>query len=226
MDCCQCEGIEIQFDRKKAAKKLKKYRTKGPQSTTRALVDGLIEQGVEGATLLDIGGGIGAIQHELLGAGVKEAVNFEASTAYMEACKEEAERQGHGDKITHQHGDFAHLDEDVSLADVVTLERVICCYTDMPGLVDQSCAKTGHLLGIVIPHDVWYVKLYTALYHNLKFKLKNNPFRVFVYPTQDVEDRIKHNGFIRRFYRLVDGWQVMIYERVRSLEQPVSSSLN
>ena len=125
MDCCQCEGIEQNFDRAKAASKLASYRKKGPQKTTRMLVGALIAADIEDYTLLDIGGGIGAIQHELLKVGVREAVDFEASTAYIEACREEAERQGHAGRIAHQHGDFADINESVKSADIVTLERVI-----------------------------------------------------------------------------------------------------
>ena len=108
MDCCHCESIEIQFDLEKARKKLSAYRENGPQKTTRLLVQGLQAAGVAGATLLDIGGGIGAVQFELLRVGAASVVNLEASQAYLSVCQEEAQRQGVSDQITHLHGDFAH----------------------------------------------------------------------------------------------------------------------
>ena len=92
MDCCQCQGIETEFNRKTAAKQLRRYRENGPAKTTLMLTNALTDEGVGGMTLLDIGGGIGAIQHELLKAGAKAATNAEASTAYIEAAKEEVER--------------------------------------------------------------------------------------------------------------------------------------
>ncbi|MDH3944037.1 MAG: methyltransferase, partial [Anaerolineae bacterium] len=153
MDCCHCEGIEVQFDREKAAKKLDRYRKKGPQKTTRILVDALTQQGVDGLSLLDVGGGIGAIQHELIEQGVSQAVNYEASSAYVEACKQEAQRRGHDEHIKHIRGDFAHIESQVPEMDIVTLERVICCYPDMPSLVEQSCRKAKRLLGLVYPHE-------------------------------------------------------------------------
>ena len=67
MDCCQCQGIEQVFDERQAKKDLKQYRKKGPSSTTRILVEAIKAQGVQDLSLLDIGGGVGAIQHGLLG---------------------------------------------------------------------------------------------------------------------------------------------------------------
>ena len=68
MDCCQYRGMESQFDRGEAERKLRAYRRRGPVLSTRILLDALVAEGVAGLTLLDIGGGVGAIQHELLKA--------------------------------------------------------------------------------------------------------------------------------------------------------------
>lgn len=213
MDCCHCEGIETQFDRRKAAKKLRRYRQKGPQKTTRLLVEALKQEGIQGLSLLDVGGGIGAIQHELLERGAKEALNYEASTAYIEACREEADRRGHAGRIRHVSGDFAQMETQVSEADIVTLERVICCYPDMPQLVTQSCAKAKKLLGLVYPHEAWWVKLGMATIHNLKFKVKSSPFRVFLHPVAEIESIVERHGFERRYYHKSGSWLVAVYAR-------------
>ena len=92
MTSCQCQGIENQFNSREAAKKLGDYHKNGPAGTTRLLIEALKEAGVEGRTLLDIGGGIGAIQTELLKAGAQSAVSVDASTAYIEAAQQEALR--------------------------------------------------------------------------------------------------------------------------------------
>lgn len=74
------------------------YRDKGPDATTRALVDAIVAEGIDGATLLDIGGGIGVVQLELLGAGAATAVLVDASEAYVEVARAEAERRGYSDR--------------------------------------------------------------------------------------------------------------------------------
>ncbi|MGZ8690915.1 MAG: class I SAM-dependent methyltransferase, partial [Aeromicrobium sp.] len=45
-------------------------------------------------TVLDIGGGVGAVHHELLHSGAATAVDVDASRAYIAVAREEAERQG------------------------------------------------------------------------------------------------------------------------------------
>ncbi|MCK5318827.1 MAG: class I SAM-dependent methyltransferase, partial [Anaerolineales bacterium] len=151
MECCQCEGIEKKFDQAYVAKKLKRYREKGPKDSTRILIEVLKETLDNDMTLLDIGSGIGDIQHALLGEGVKETFNSEASTAFIDACKQEAERQGNANRITHIKGDFVDIADSIPSADIVTLDRVICCYHNMPDLVNKSLEKARKLYGMVIP---------------------------------------------------------------------------
>lgn len=212
MSCCQCKGIETYFNRKSVAKDLKRYRKKGPDKTTRILIDALKAEGIEGMTLLDIGGGVGPIQHELLKAGASEAINVEASKAYIEAAKEEAERQGHGDRVSHYHGDFVDLATEIPQTDIVTLDRVICCYHDMQALVGLSSVLAGKLYGVVYPRDTWWAKIETAA-SNFSYWIRRNPFRLFVHPTEAVDNVVRGNGLERRFYQKAGSWQVVVYVR-------------
>ncbi len=120
-----CEGVEAFFDRRMAARQLEQYRRRGPLRSTRLLLEALKAQGVEGLTLLDIGGGVGAVQHELLKAGAAKAVSVDAASAYLEVAKHESERRGLAERVTYHHGDFVALAESLEPADVVTLDRVI-----------------------------------------------------------------------------------------------------
>jgi magnesium-protoporphyrin O-methyltransferase len=213
MSCCQCQGIETFFNKKTATRELKQYRRKGPRKTTRMLIDALKAEGVDGMALLDIGGGIGIIQHELLSAGADSVTNVEASTAYIEAVKEEARRQGHADRVSFYHGDFVDLAPDIPSADIVTLDRVICCYHDMKALVGLSSARAGKLYGVVYPRDTWWTRIGLAI-GNFVFGVLRNPFRIFVHPTEAVEAVVRGNGLEPRFYRQTAIWQVVVYGRV------------
>ncbi|UCC73007.1 MAG: methyltransferase domain-containing protein [Gemmatimonadota bacterium] len=82
---------------------------------------------MEGATLLDIGGGVGVIQHELLDAGARGATGVEAVPRYLAAARGEAERRGHAERVDLVLGDFVELAGAIEPADMVTLDRVICC---------------------------------------------------------------------------------------------------
>ena len=212
MDCCQCKGIETLFNEKEAESNLKAYRKDGPAKTTRILIEALKAEGIEGSTLLDIGGGVGAIQHELLRSGAQSATGVDASTAYLKAAQEEGKRRGYANRITYHHGNYVALAPQLAPADIVTLDRVICCYHDMPALVGSSVAKAGRLYGLVYPRDTWWLRAGIFL-ANLYFRVVRNPFRTFVHPTQAVDALVRDNGFDRRFYRTSGLWQVVVYGR-------------
>jgi len=213
MESCQCQGIETKFDRKYVNKKLKKYREEGPKKTSVQLMEALRSEDIQGMTLLDIGGGVGDIQHGLLKSGVSQAINVEGSRAYSEACQEEAERQGHADSIRHLPGNFVDLAQDIPSADIVTLDRVICCYDDMPKLVSLSAQKAKKYYAVVYPRDLWWVKLVNAVYYNFRNWIMRNPMRNYVYATEAVEGEIRRSGLERSFHRDMGAWQVAVFSR-------------
>lgn len=191
---------------------MKAYRKDGPAKTTRMLIEALEAEGIESTTLLDIGGGVGAIQHELLRAGVERATGVDASTAYVKAAQEEAEHQGHSNRITYHHGNFVDLAPQIAPADIVTLDRVICCYHDMQTLVGLSVAKAGRLYDLVYPRDTWWLRVAIHI-ANLYFRVARNPFRTFIHPTQAVDALVRSIGFEQRFYKTSGLWQVVVYAR-------------
>jgi len=221
VNCCQCQGIEDFFSQRAAAADLKRYRRKGAAKTTRYLLDWLLEAGVEGLTLLDIGGGVGAIQHALLQAGARRATHVDASAAYLRASQQEAARQGHADRVTYHHGDFVTLAPHLPPADIVTLDKVICCYHDMPSLVTRSAALATQFYAAVYPLDVWWVKI-GMRFINLYLQLRGSPFRVFAHSTAAVEALLQKAGFVRRARKTSFGWQAVIYRRVSGEASPAT----
>jgi magnesium-protoporphyrin O-methyltransferase len=91
---CKCEGIKQFFDPEEAERDLCSCQKNGPHHTTQLLLDATRAEGVDSKMVLDIGGEIGAIQHELLKTGASSAVNLDGSSAYIRVAKAEAERQG------------------------------------------------------------------------------------------------------------------------------------
>lgn len=212
MNCCQCQGIEDLFSEAFVQKELAHYRSRGPDRTTRLLINALKLESVRGLTLLDIGGGLGAIQHEMLSAGIEHATEIEASAAYLSAAKAEARRRGMAERVTFEHGNFVELAEHIPPADIVTLDRVICCFDDMESLVGLSVARAGKLYGLVYPRDTWWVKGVLTI-QNFFFKVLRRHYRAYVHATADVEAIVNGNGFRRRFYRKTLAWQVVVYAR-------------
>lgn len=212
MSCRQCQGIEGFFDDRVARHDLNTYLRKGSARSTRILLDAIRATGVQDTTLLDIGGGIGAIQLDLLGAGVKSATDVDASTAYLATAREEAARRGFGDRVNYQHGNFVDLAPSIEPADIVTLDRVICCYHDMRGLVSASAAKARRLYGLVYPRDGVAASVLSAVANSF-FRLRRTPFRIFAHRTRDIEALLRDAGLERRSHQYAGVWQVAVYGR-------------
>jgi 2-polyprenyl-3-methyl-5-hydroxy-6-metoxy-1,4-benzoquinol methylase len=212
VNCRHCQDAEKTFNRRMAERDLHDYHAHGPGKTTRLLIEAFRAAGIEGLTLLDIGGGVGVVQHELLNAGVTSAIAVEASSAYLEVGRQEAERQGHAQRITSYYGDFVDLAAQLPQADIVILEKVICCYPDMRTLVSLSSAHASRLYGIVFPHDTWWMNVGGRL-ANLLLRLQRSSFRLFVHPTADIEAVARASGLSRRYYRKTLLWQVIVYAR-------------
>jgi len=215
MNCCnQCQGIEDLFNKAVAERDLRDYHKNGPSKQTRLLLQTLREAGVAGLTLLDIGSGIGAIQHELMKNGLEAAVDVDASSAYLSVAKEEAARQGYINRAQYYHGNFVDLAPQIESADLVTLDRVICCFPDMHAMVSLSAARAKKLYGLVYPRDVWWIRLGGRI-GNWILALTRNKFRFFVHPAHDVDQLVRASGLEPHFQRNSGlFWQVVVYSRV------------
>lgn len=212
MTCSQCRGIELQFDDAVARRQLRRYRRKGPAKTTRVLLDAIEEHGVDGATFLDVGGGVGALQHELMDRGAAGGTDVDASPAYLESAREEAARRGYADRVRYVEGDLVEARDAVDEADFVTLDRVVCCYHDMPALVDASASKARRGYGLVYPRDHALARAALSLLNFVQW-LRRHPFRAYVHPSAAVEARVESHGLRKSFHsrRLV--WQVVLFTR-------------
>ena len=210
---CGASACESQFDRKRAARELTNYRAHGPaHPTTRALIQLLRRAGVKGSTLLDIGGGIGAIQYDLLAAGAREVTAVDASSAYQQAARDEAERRGVSARIQFRLGDFVTLAPQVATADIVTLDRVVCCYAEMEPLVRLSAERCRRLYGLSYPRSRWPVRAVVST-ENAFRRLVRNPFRSFVHSPVVMDRLLTSLGFTRQASLRTFAWEIVVYER-------------
>ena len=201
------------YDEKRAASELGKYREKGPIPSTDALIAALKGEGVEGMTLLDIGGGVGAIQHELLDAGAAHVTSVDASASYLQAAREEASRRGVEDRITYQHGDFVQLAESVPPADIVTLDRVLNVYPDWERLAGLAAAHAQRLLGLVYPRNTPMTRLVVSAM-NLKLRMQRKAVRAHIRPQDEIDRIARENGLAPSFAQDVGpAWHVAVFRR-------------
>lgn len=199
-------------------------------------------EGLAGASALDIGAGFGDLLGLLFSDGLGEAVHVEASPAYSRAARELAREGGYADRVrfvvgdfvevanglpvaSHGTGDAAHGDgsgggalaEDgasTAMADIVMLDRVICCYPDMPALLDAAGARARDVLALSAPRSLWPVRLVIGV-RNLVRRLKGDPFRTFVHAWPEVEARLRASGFERVRGGGTPIWRIAVYRRAR-----------
>lgn len=194
-----------------------RYRKNGVAKTTRALVDAISKDGVAGMTLLDVGGGLGGIQHSLFDRGVVKAIHVDASSAYLRAAREEAQQRDLEDRIIHLQGDFTDLAMSIPGVDLVTLDRVVCCYDDMHALIRMSAKRAGRRLGLVFPRDLWLFKVFLPMV-NFIMKLRGSSFRIFLHSTQQIDRIIRSEGLSLEMQRKTAFWQIFVYCRNEELQ--------
>ncbi|TVR36216.1 MAG: methyltransferase domain-containing protein [Balneolaceae bacterium] len=214
MNCCgHCRDAGDFFNERTARRELKRYLRRGPEKPTRLLIEAISGEEVTGKTLLDIGGGIGAIQFELFKKDLSHSLNVDASTAYQSVSKEEASNRGVKEKAEYLFGDFTDLASDLPKNDIVTLDKVICCYPDFQKLLQLSLQKCGRVYGLVYPRVNGFTKIGFSLI-NLWFRIRGSEFRIYLHSPKTVDEIIRENGFQKRSYKTTILWQVVVYERI------------
>jgi len=213
---CDCGRPNV-FTSRQAEIDLKRYREKGPEPSTRALIDAILRDGVEGETLLDIGAGIGAIQLDLLAAGLAHAESVDATEAYIATARDEAERRGFGDRVAGRVGDFVAVADDVAPADIVTLDKVLCCYLDMHGLLGRAAARANRVVGLVYPRETWWNRLASRGFAAWGW-LTRDSTRWYIHRVADIDAVLRRAGFVRQEVKRELIWLVAIYRRENSRE--------
>jgi hypothetical protein len=184
-DCCSPKGYRRIFSEGSARSEARRYRRKGLDSTSRRIVDFLRAQGVEGRTVLEVGGGIGAIQLELLKAGASRALSVELTPTYEEVAQQLVDEAGLRDRVERKVMDFAAAASAVERADIVVLNRVICCYHDMPRLAGAAADHADQVLVMSYPRRAWWMQVGLGL-ANAIFWLTRLEFHIFLHPPQQI----------------------------------------
>ena len=182
--CCASDYRRF-FNRKFAAADLRRYRRRGLGVTERDLV--ALAGDVGGATVLEVGGGIGALQLELLEAGAARATNVELSAGYEDAA---AELFG-GRDVERRVGDF--VGEETEPHDVVVMHRVVCCYPDVDALVGKGAANARQRLLLTYPRERWFIRLGLRAV-NAFLALRRCGFRTYVHPVARIDAAAESHG--------------------------------
>ena len=211
--CCNSKTDSF-FATGTARRDARRYQRKGPTGTTRTLLAGLSQIDARGATMLDIGGGVGALHHELLDGRFDRAIQVDAANVYLEVARSVAVTRGHTDRVEFRFGDVVELATDIPDSDLVTLDRVVCCYPDEVLLLSIASSKARRWLALSYPRNRFPMRVGIAAV-NLFERVFGDGFRVFVRPEEHIRAEVMRHGFESRFEQQTVFWQVSVFERTR-----------
>jgi|SRR4051794_27101487 hypothetical protein len=192
-NCCDPRGCDAFFGDTFARRVAKRYRARGLDRTSRRIVEFLEARGITDATVLEIGGGVGEIQIELLKRGARRAVNLELSPAYDDEARALLTEAGLADRVERRLVDIAVAADEVEPADAVVLHRVVCCYPDYERLLGAAASRAGRLLVFSYPRRNPLTRLFVAC-QNLAFRTMRREFRTFAHPPAAMVDVLRARG--------------------------------
>ena len=219
MPCTCCEppdlgDLEGVFNSERATGEAGAYLRHGLEARAERLIAYLVENCAGPLRVLEIGSGAGGVHYELLRRGLAaSAVGVEASSAYIDAAQSIGERLNLRGQVQYVHGDFTVAADEISSADAVILDRVICCYPHLDELLDASASKAERYLALSYPREKWWVRLAFGLY-NLSLKLKRKRFRTYLHAHADVHSIALRDGLKPVHADTAGFWQITVFERV------------
>lgn len=190
----------------------KRYRRRGLDRPAREMVAFLERDGLDGLTVLEIGGGVGEIALELLKRGARSTVNLELSPAYEDEAEQLAREAGLQGRAVRRLHDIAADPDGAEPADIVVLNRVVCCYPDYPRLLAAAAQRAQRMLVFSHPPRSAMSRAVVAT-NNLIFRLRGSGFRTFAHPPAAMVAVLESHGLTRTFAH--DGlvWHVVGLER-------------
>jgi magnesium-protoporphyrin O-methyltransferase len=189
-NCCSSDYRRF-FNRKFASRDAERYRENGLTGSSQALV--ALAGDVQGASVLDIGGGVGAIELELLAAGAERATNVELSGGYEEAAAGLLAERGLAERVERRVADFVADADAIEPHDVVVMHRVICCYPDVDSLVGTAASHAKRRLLVTYPQERVWMRAGLMLI-NLWLFLSRCGFRTYVHPVSRIVGAAETEG--------------------------------
>jgi len=184
----------------------------------RQLLAALGDGALRGRTILDVGCGAGDVVLAALDRGARFATGIDLGPGAIETARRLAEERRLADRASFSIGDGATAD--LPAADVVVLNRVVCCYPDATALLENSVGAAGGTLAYTAPADRGIAGLWNRLstgFGNAWFAIRRRRyagFRAYVHPLAQIDASIERAGFraVRR-ERCRFVWRVAVFER-------------
>lgn len=215
MNCCTPTDYKTIFGERTVERDIRRYRKKGLTGSARWLFQALTRGGVSDQTVLEVGGGIGSLQIELLNAGAGHTSNVEIIESYEAAARSLITERGLDASMERHIADFAQHPDQAPHADVVVMHRVICCYPDPEALMTAACKHARDRVAITVPREAWWVKLgFRGM--NLWLQLRRTAFRAYVHPLGRMLEVGDLHGFCVTSHDRGAVWESIILQQAPS----------
>jgi hypothetical protein len=209
-DCCNPSGYERLFDSRAARNNLRHYDKHGLNKMARRMVEYLKGRGLDGHRIIEVGGGIGAVQVELLKAGAVNAINVELSDGYEEVAAQLVSREGLDGRVERRIGDFTEIARGMEADDVI-MNRVICCYPHMERLMNAALSASRQFVAATFPRDRMMFHVYVGL-EDLYNRMRGVDFRAYIHPPQDILETATRAGYEVAFNECDFMWHGVVFE--------------
>jgi magnesium-protoporphyrin O-methyltransferase len=206
--CCDSGGWDQVFGPRFARHVAARYRKRGLDRTAQRMADWLVSQGIQGATVLDIGGGVGEIGLALLRLGASSATTLELSSSYDAPAAALAVETGMADRVERRMGDIATDGSVAASADVVVLHRVVCCYPDVERLLAAAADHARRAVVLSHPPRNAFWRGMTAL-QNIGLRMLGREYRSFDHPPAAMVQVLRDHGFATEYVHRGPIWQVL-----------------
>lgn len=211
------------FDTRYASGVARRYRRRGLTDPERRIVEFLSGIGITGRSVLEIGGGVGEIQLELLARGAADSVNLELSDAYEEQADALMRAAGIDGRVTRIVGvDLAESGQEVAPADFVVLHRVVCCYPDFERLLGAASDHARTALVFSHPPRTWLTRTTVGM-GNAWMSVLGRRYRGYVHSPDAMIGVLREHGLTLQQHHRGARWCVAAAVREPAPVRPVAN---
>lgn len=208
--CCPHSRSANSFFSFFAGRYRKRFEKKGFEPSQKQLMEGLDHVGYQKSSILEIGSGVGHLHQTLLEQGATSAVGVDLASRMIEEARHWAEDRSLAGKTEYVEGDFMEISDSLSDADVTVMDKVVCCYPDVDGLIHASLNKTERVYALTYPRDRWYVRAVMEV-TALGMKILRSNFRSYVHDPDLIEKWITEAGFSKQYQNNNLVWLTQVY---------------
>lgn len=216
MNCCSSSPQPTpgtgRFFSKRSGKYLKTFRRKGLAKEQRYLIEGISKRSLSGRSILEIGCGVGGLHLSLLQNGAGKASGIDLSEGMIRNARSLAQELSLTERTEYLQGDFVEHHAAVKSADIVILDKVVCCYEDVMSLVEKSTSKAGQMYALTCPKSNLLVKCMLSIPITLG-TLLHWSFHPYWHDWDAMTASIEQSGFRPLYRNSTFFWAVHVFER-------------